>query len=151
MFAGHKETHRVTATVASNSGLLNGAQGSSVSGYEIHMGQTSGEETDKPFRVLDRTDVPVTAAGRYDGAMDSRGQVLGTYIHGLFHNGPLRMSILHELARQKGVSLPEASRELVLDQEYDKLASWVRGSLNMDLIYQISGLSHDFEQPVGRV
>ena len=60
------------------------------------------------------------------------------------------MSILNELARRKGVSLPDASQELVLDQEYDKLADWVRESLNMDLVYQMSGLSRDFEQLAGQ-
>ena len=150
VFAGHKETHRVTATVAADSGLLNGARGSQVTGYEIHMGQTTGEEVNHPFQVLDRTDVAVTDASRYDGGMDSQGKVLGTYIHGLFHNAPLRMSILNELARRKGVSLPDASQELVLDQEYDKLADWVRESLNMDLVYQMSGLSREFEQLAGQ-
>ena len=29
--------------------------------------------------------------------------------------------------------------------EFDKLADWVRGSLNMDLIYQMSGLARDFD------
>ena len=48
------------------------------------------------------------------------------------------------------VSLPDASQELVLDQEYDKLADWVRESLNMDLVYQMSGLSRDFEQLAGQ-
>ena len=90
VFAGHKETHRVTATVTADSGLLNRAWGSEITGYEIHMGQTTGEEVNHPFRVLDRTDVSVTDASRYDGGMDSQGQVLGTYIHGLFHNAPLR-------------------------------------------------------------
>ena len=66
--------------------------------------------------------------------------------HGLFQNGELRQSILGELARRKGVSLPDSAQELGIEQEFDKLADWVRGSLDMNLIYQMTGLVHDFEQ-----
>ena len=34
-------------------------------------------------------------------------------------------------------------RDLVIDQEYDKLAAWVRASLNMELIYQMIDLDVD--------
>jgi adenosylcobyric acid synthase len=97
-----------------------------------------------PFRIQDRSDVPVTEATAWDGVLDPSGLVLGTYIHGLFHNGQLRNALLQELARRKGVSLPDAQRELVLDQEYDKLADWVRGCLKMDHIYRMTGLAHDY-------
>ena len=70
---------------------------------------------------------------------------MGTYIHGLFHNGGLRRSLLQGLARRKGVSLPVAAEETAVDGEFDKLAEWVRGSLNMDLVYQISGLTRGFD------
>jgi adenosylcobyric acid synthase len=70
--------------------------------------------------------------------------VLGTYIHGLFQNGGLRQAVLRELARRKGVSLPWSSHDLSIDQEYDKLADWVRASLRMDLVYQMTGLDRDF-------
>jgi hypothetical protein len=32
-----------------------------------------------------------------------------------------------------------------LDREYDKLADWVRSSLDMDLVYRLSGLSRDYD------
>ena len=110
------------------------------------MGQTTGEGIIYPFRIDDRSDAEVTPATAFDGATDTSGSVLGTYIHGLFQNGELRQSILSELARRKGVSLPGSAQELGIEQEFDKLADWVRGSLDMDLIYQMTGLVHDFEQ-----
>jgi adenosylcobyric acid synthase len=73
---------------------------------------------------------------------------LGTYVHGLFHNTELRRAMLKELARRKGVRLPESpdsNGELDLDREYDRLADWVRSSLDMDLVYELAGLSRDFE------
>ena len=86
----------------------------------------------------------MTGTGEPEGALDASGSVMGTYIHGLFHNGELRTEILKELARRKGVSLPDMSTNLDLDREYDKLADWVRSSMDMDLIYRVSGLSRDY-------
>jgi adenosylcobyric acid synthase len=144
VFARTKETHRVKGQVVARSGLLAGAKGAPVQGYEIHMGRTTGEGVDPLLRIDDRSDVPVAAGGDYDGATDASGRVLGTYIHGLFHNGALRRSVLDSLAQAKGLSLPAAGGDLTSDHEFDRLADWVRGSLNMDLVYRIAGLSRDF-------
>ena len=146
VFAGTKETHRIQGEVVESSGLLRGAAAAPITGYEIHMGRTTGEGVSLPFRINDRTDVAVTPDSAYDGAMSESGQVLGTYIHGLFHNGQLRRSLLEELARRKGRSLPEAAELGVMDAEFDKLADWVRGSLDMDLVYSITGLDRDFDR-----
>ncbi|MCH8297449.1 MAG: cobyric acid synthase [Chloroflexi bacterium] len=145
VFQGSKETHRIKGTVIEATGLLAGASGMPVSGYEIHMGRTVGEGFAAPFRIEDRADAAVTEADSMEGAIDSSGSVMGTYIHGLFHNGGLRDAMLRELARRKGVTLPDASSELDSDREFDKLADWVRSSVDMDLVYRISGLSRDYD------
>jgi adenosylcobyric acid synthase len=145
VFAGSKETHRIKGEVIQNSGLLSGAQGAPLIGYEIHMGRTTGEGVNVPFRIDDRSDVAIAEGEGYDGALDASGRVLGAYIHGLFHNVELRRAILLELARHKGVVLDLSQQEQTMDQEYDKLADWVRASLDMDLIYQMTGLSLDFQ------
>ena len=144
VFAGSKETHRIRGKVVDGRGLLTSAAGQLITGYEIHMGRTTGAGLPAPITIEDRSDVPVTAETSSDGALDPEGRVLGTYIHGLFHNGGLRRAILKELARQKGVALPLESNDLVIDEEYDKLAAWVRASLNMDLIYQMTGLEREY-------
>ncbi len=144
VFEGTKETHRIRARVVEATGLLAGAAGLPVNGYEIHMGRTVGEGFAPPFRIEDRADAPVTEADSLEGALDPSGSVMGTYIHGLFHNGGLRDAMLRELARRKGVTLPDASPGLDLDQEFDKLADWVRSSVDMELVYRISGLNRDY-------
>ena len=144
IFEGSKETHRIHGKVTEATGLLSSAAGVPVSGYEIHMGRTIGEGISRPFLIEDRADVPVIGNGDLEGALDASGSVMGTYIHGLFHNREFTTAILKELARRKGVSLPDTSSDLDLDREYDKLADWVRSSINMDLIYRVSGLSLDY-------
>jgi len=145
IFQGTKETHRIRGTVIQATGLLAGASGMPVQGYEIHMGRTVGEGFSSPFRIEDRADVPVTDANALDGALNPSGSVMGTYIHGLFQNLGLRGAMLQELARRKGVSLPGVTSELDLDKEYDKLADWVRSSIDMDLLYRVTGLSREYD------
>ena len=145
VFTGSKETHRVKGQVLQDSGLLSGTKGLSIQGYEIHMGRTHGDGVATPFRIEDRSDVEVNGSTDSDGAVDASGWVLGTYIHGLFHNAGLRRALLETLAHRKGVHLSLAPEGLAPDQEYDKLADWVRDSLNMDLVYQMAGLNRDYE------
>ena len=104
------------------------------------MGQTIGSQVQPAFTIHDRSDVAVNEETSFDGAINSDGSVFGTYIHGVFHNGGFRRSVLNELASLKGVTLSLDMRDLVIDQEYDKLAAWVRASLNMELIYQMIDL-----------
>ena len=141
VFAGSKETHRITGRVELDTGLLAGARGTEITGYEIHMGRTTGEGVQAPFSIEDRSDVPVTSETAHEGLLDPSGRVLGTYIHGLFHNGGLRRAVLQNLARAKGVSLPPSAKDAAMDGEYDKLADWVRSALNMDQVYEMTGLS----------
>jgi adenosylcobyric acid synthase len=149
VFSGTKETHRVQGEVVQDSGLLAGAKGLKIHGYEIHMGRTfnegAGTCVEPAFRIDERSGAAVAGDGLPEGALDPSGWVLGTYVHGLFHNGPLRRSLLESLARRKGVHLELPPEDLVVDQEFDKLANWVRTSLNMDLVYDIAGLDREFE------
>ena len=61
-------------------------------------------------------------------------------IHGLFHNIKLRQSVLSHIAQLKNLSIVFSKERQTLDQEYDKLAEWVRTSIDMDLIYKMTGL-----------
>ena len=72
--------------------------------------------------------------------MSSDGYVLGTYLHGLFHNESLRRSLLSELAKKKGITFNPTGRVQSKEDQYDRLASLVRGSLDMEFIYRTVGL-----------
>ena len=134
-FAATKTTHQVRGKVAVSNGLLSGCDDDVITGYEIHMGRTYGANQ-APFRITERSGVSVDSP---DGAMDTDGLTFGTYMHGLFHNHSLRHTLLMNLARRKGIALPEGAI-LDLDAEYDKLAALVRDSVDMDSIYEIAGL-----------
>ncbi|WP_426103920.1 cobyric acid synthase [Massilia sp. TSP1-1-2] len=51
------------------------ADGAAVAGYEIHMGVSTGAALDLPAFTID---------GRAEGARSVDGQVLGSYLHGMF-------------------------------------------------------------------
>jgi adenosylcobyric acid synthase len=137
VFAVTKETHRVEGEVAVAEGLLEGAKGLSFRGYEIHMGRPMGEGLKEPFEISKRSG---EACNEPDGVLSPSGRILGTYVHGLFENPPLRRAILERVAEWKGVKMPSLGTEFDQDREYDQLAEVVRSSLDMDLIYRLVGL-----------
>lgn len=136
-FHPSKSTHQVRGKVLLNRGILSGAAGLSVTGYEIHMGQTEVPEALAAFHVEERSR---RQCRDLDGYLNPEGNVLGTYIHGLFHNETFRRSVLQELARRKNTVLPAANRVISKEEEYDKLAELVRGALNISLLYELTGL-----------
>ena len=68
-----------------------GEVGAAVAGYEIHMGVTSGPALARPALWLAQGDE--AAPSRPDGALSADGQILGTYVHGLF-DAPEALSAL---------------------------------------------------------
>ena len=141
VFSATKATHRVNAVVATaGSGLLQECGGQRLQGYEIHMGRTTGSGVASPFRIVERSGQAVDQPDGADGAMDARGRVLGTYMHGLFRNDGFRRAVLRRLAQWKGVTLPEATGDDASGLGYDGLAALVREHLDMPLIYRLAGL-----------
>jgi adenosylcobyric acid synthase len=137
-FTRDKETHQVEGEVMIGVGLLSGAKGYRIEGYEIHMGISRGHPAWVPFSLSRHC----RGHGHEpEGALDTNGQVMGTYIHGLLHNAGLRQVILQNIAMARGKQLPKWTSSRVKDVEYDKLAALVRRSLNMNLIYSIAGLT----------
>ena len=139
-FLPTKETHQIKGNVIAERGLLAEARNISFEGYEIHMGRAESGEGGAAFRIRERSAKPCDAL---DGCLDKNGRVLGTYIHGLFHNQELRRGILRQVARAKGQPISFTGGFAGDDQrdaEYDKLAKLVRDSLDMDFIYSVTGL-----------
>jgi adenosylcobyric acid synthase len=136
-FAKRKTTWQVRAVCTCERGILDGLSGEELSGYEIHMGQTLGDNVSPAFRIISRGG---RKSKHLDGAVSADGNIVGTYIHGLFENESIRHCLLSNLRKTKGVDCETRPFALSKDSEYDKLAALVRGSLDMDMVYKIAGM-----------
>jgi adenosylcobyric acid synthase len=133
-FAPAKTTVRVTARATAKTGLFAHACGLALSAYEIHVGVTERQGGDHPFTVTRRNGLATEHA---DGALDARGNVLGTYLHGLFADDGLRRALLVELAALKGLAPdPGWGRSSGADR-YDRLADIVGGALDLTLLARL--------------
>jgi adenosylcobyric acid synthase len=81
--------------------------GTTVSGYEIHLGTTQGPDCDRPFTLI---------GDAADGAQSRDGRVMGTYIHGLFSDDDFRRHFLGSLGAEAGAFAFEATVEDTLDE-----------------------------------
>ncbi len=129
-FAGEKATYQAQARVCGANGWLSALDGEAVSGYEIHMGRTTG--ADYWLEIVSRGGQAVSVM---DGAMSVDGRIWGCYIHGLFANHGFRRGWLASLGWEPSTGSLQADPfrasltyltdtvESVLDME--KLDDWV--------------------------
>ena len=82
-------------------------------GYEMHVGDTSGPDAQRPLLRFDD--------GRIDGAVSGDGRVGGTYVHGLFADDRQRAAWLARLGTVSTGASYEAGIETVLDRFADHL------------------------------
>ncbi|NBN78041.1 cobyric acid synthase [Microvirga tunisiensis] len=95
--------------------------GAAVTGYEIHLGRTSGPDCARPFLTF--------ADGSPDGATSADGRVTGTYLHGLFTGDAFRAA----WARGFGVAAATAY-DATIDRILDELADHLARHLDTELI-----------------
>jgi len=93
-------------------------------GYEIHMGITTFNETQKPVATL--------KDGFKDGFYKDE-KTWGTYLHGIFDNAVVLQNILEPFVNKK---LNIINYKEFKNTEYDKLANFVREHLDMEMIYK---------------
>ena len=75
---------------------------SEITGYEIHMGETELLNGTLPFlKIIERSDKEVCLD---DGAISDDGNVIGTYVHGIFDNDEFRLELINCLRRKKDLS-----------------------------------------------
>jgi adenosylcobyric acid synthase len=100
-----------------------------VSGYEIHAGVTVGAALEQPAVHLDD--------GRCDGAQSADGQVLGTYLHGLFESPRACTALL----RWAGLAqVQEVDYHALRERDIERLADLVEKHLDTDRLRQLCGL-----------
>ena len=131
-----KQTHQVTATLLpAGQELCPG--GNSVTGYEIHMGDTLLGPDARPFGRLETRSGAAVAVD--DGAVSPDGRVFGTYLHGIFDNAGFRTSFLNRLRREKG--LPEQAEVAPAADSFDVLADHMEKHLDMMRVFEICGVN----------
>lgn len=140
IFGAEKSTRQVRGEVIAATGLFGKARGQRFSGYEIHMGRTSGRNLRPIFRLDARSG---KSCEEVEGCLGAEGYILGTYMHGVFHNDGLRHALLEALAERKGARWPTAKSITPIGDPYDRLAAQVKASLDMNLIRRLAGLRFD--------
>ena len=118
VFQGEKVQQQTGGVFGTISGPLHSLSGMAYTGYEIHMGRS----------------------GQQLPPLVSRGNVYGSYIHGIFDGAGIAQAIIGDLAARKGIdpgTLTVFDPERYKQEQYDKLADAVRGGLDMDFVYRV--------------
>jgi adenosylcobyric acid synthase len=102
------------------------AFGAALDAYEMHMGETTGVATAKPFAILDH--------GGTDGAVSDDGRVIGTYCHGLLGKGSLRGAVLARIGGSGGAF----DHGKVVDAALDDLAEALEAHLDFDALLAVA-------------
>lgn len=96
-------------------------------GYEIHMGETVGPDTKRPF--LQNGDEPL-------GAMSEDGSIAGVYVHGLFIDDDFRAKYLSQF-RQGQIKKTAFINQV--EAALDSLADEMEMHLDVDELLQMAG------------
>ena len=130
-FAPEKLTRQSKAQICAEDGWLSPLKDTILDGYEIHAGHNRYGKECRPWLTID---------GHVDGIMNAGGNVLGSYLHGLFDDGSFFGAIASHVRKQEGRQ-DAAAKPMTLDEfrerEFDRIANIVRASLDMEKIYRI--------------
>ena len=99
--------------------------GAALSGYEIHIGETSGPDCARGW---------IDLSGRAVGATSASGQVRGCYLHGLFSSDGFRRAFLEEL----GAGPSALDYEAEVEQVLDRLAAHLEAHLDLDALLDLA-------------
>jgi adenosylcobyric acid synthase len=133
-----EEKHRtqLTGEFCEIGGPLAKLKGITFEGYEIHHGRTILQEGEQAMSVL--------ADGNTDGAW--KGNVYGSYIHGIFDRQEVAEGIIRILLERKGLDaddLETMDRQAYKERQYDLLARSARTHMDIPAIYRMMGLEGD--------
>lgn len=141
IFEEAKTRTRVTGTFRNVEGIFSGLTGIDFEGYEIHMGATS---LDEGSVLSDIAQDGETA--RADGL--NRGNVYGSYVHGIFDREEVAKTVISALLNAKGLSDEDVSAvdmQAYKEQQYDLLADGIRSNIDMELLYRIVEQGVDYK------
>ena len=138
-FEKEKTTTQVEAVIQANlPGYMRNLSGKRVKGYEIHMGISKvGNE----ISYLNLIDKKLGEEVNYlEGSVNNVGNVVGTYLHGIFDEIDFTRELLNIIREKKGLEKLKSSVtsfDEFKQNEYDKLADLLREHLDIQKIYEI--------------
>jgi adenosylcobyric acid synthase len=105
--------------------------GEAVTGYEMHIGKTTGPGLDNPWLTLDGSGKD----GRAEGARSPDGRVMGSYLHGIFAADGFRHKFLESLGRdaEEGIAY-----DALIEQTLDALADHLETHLDLDALLAVA-------------
>ncbi|WP_297804503.1 cobyric acid synthase [uncultured Brevundimonas sp.] len=99
--------------------------GSDFTGYEIHVGQTFGADTERPVALI---------SGQPHGATSPHGLAQGLYIHGVFDSPKARAGLLG----LTGAGQQAPDHATVVDAALDAIAATLEQHLDLEHLYQLA-------------
>ena len=127
VFEPEKRRTQTCGHFADPAGFFACLSGAAYEGYEIHMGVTHTDGA------------PLLTTGENLPSGESAGNVCGCYVHGIFDAPEVSEALVRALFERKGIPFSGGivDRKAYKEQQFDILADAVRGSLDMDLLYDI--------------
>ena len=130
-FESEKRTVQAEGALGGGPAWLAGLEGTRIRGYEIHSG-------------VNRFGAGARFWMHPGSACNADGNVLGTYLHGLFDDGALADALVRRARALKGLPEEALSAEQAAvsmaayrEEQFARLAKVVRESLDMERIYAI--------------
>ncbi len=100
-----------------------------ISGYEIHAGITEGQDLARPVCILEQGN---------EGAISEDGQILGTYVHGLFEQTAACDALLTWAGLNNAVT---PDYHAVRDKDIERLADMIEQNMDIDKLKSLLNIS----------
>ena len=132
-FNKDKTTVQANGVIDCEEGWMQELNGILLDGYEIHSGVNTFGENCVPFlRLNGREEI--------DGITNKQGNIIGSYLHGIFDTGSFWRALINRIRVQKGMDINDEevlTIQQFRDREFDRLASIVRQNIDMESVYKI--------------
>jgi len=100
------------------------ASNTALTGYEIHMGETTGPDTARAWLDMN---------GFAAGAADPTGRIKGCYLHGIFGSDAYRTAFLNQLGQRSDLSYDQ-----MVEDTLDALAQHLETHMDIDLMLELA-------------
>ena len=129
----NKTRKQIKGKIGKTGGIFEAISDKEFEGYEIHMGVS---------RIKDIFDEKIVSGQNESDVVVQRGNVYGTYVHGIFDSKEIVSTIMRILASKKGIIPDERidkikSYKEIKEEDFNKLADTVREYMNIDKIYSM--------------